>query len=233
MTLAASLPALFSDEHGPALVAVLLTPPVLAAVLFAAAFLAQHGSRLAALWLMALGSVQPVIRLVALLLVLDATLHAGLVPAHAGHAALLAVLFGLDALALLLVAIWTTVAGTRSLVCTTCTAARPTRSSSTPGERPPTRSASGASCWSCSRSRSSSRRPSAGRMQGCPLLRRVASGSRGQARPCSRSWPTTAGSWRSRVEAALFSLRARMTGAVSSWGRSSRRVHATLRRGRR
>jgi len=110
MTLAASLPALFSDEHGPALVAVLLTPPVLAAVLFAAAFLAQHGSRLAALWLMALGSVQPVVRLVALLLVLDATLHAGLVPAHAGHAALLAVLFGLDALALLLVAIWTTVA---------------------------------------------------------------------------------------------------------------------------
>src|SRR5205085_1911281 len=110
MTLAASLPALFSDEHGPALVAVLLTPPVLAAVLFAAAFLAQHGSRLAALWLMALGSVQPVVRLVALLLVLDATLHAGLVPAHAGHAGLLAVLFGLDALALLLVAIWTTVA---------------------------------------------------------------------------------------------------------------------------
>src|SRR5438067_9303554 len=109
MMLAASLPGLFSHEHGPALVAVLLTPPALAVVLFATAFLAQRGSRPAAAWLRALGGASPLVRLVALLVVLDATLHAGLVPAHANHDPLLAAVFGLDAVALLLTATWITI----------------------------------------------------------------------------------------------------------------------------
>jgi len=98
--------SLLSHEHGPALVAVLLTPAALAVVLFATAFLAQRGNGQASRWLRALRGASPLVRLVALLMLLDATLHAGLVPAHLGEAPLLAGLFAADAVALLLVAGW-------------------------------------------------------------------------------------------------------------------------------
>lgn len=108
MMLSASTSGVLAGDHTLALLGVLITPAALAPALFGAAFLARRGSRPASAWLGALAGSAPLARLVALLVLLDAGLHAGLVPGHAAAEPVLAGLFGLDALALALVAAWAT-----------------------------------------------------------------------------------------------------------------------------
>lgn len=102
--------ALLADEHGPAVAAVFAAPVVIAILLLGATFMARRGNSLAGAWLDDLGRTSVVVRLALLLIALDAALHAGLALAHLEHDVFLAMVFGADALALLMVAAWMTAA---------------------------------------------------------------------------------------------------------------------------
>ena len=104
-------PEVVDPDHLAAAVGIVLLPFVVAALLLVTALLADRGRPWAIAVLARLASVPAPVRVLAFLCVIDAVIHAAIVPAHVGATPVLAVLFSLDAVLLLGVAAWMLLAG--------------------------------------------------------------------------------------------------------------------------